>query len=301
MKVYSNVTIAAKGTPGLFWGALGVLIFSFSLPATRVAVTELDPWIVGLGRAVAAALLAGLVLLARGEALLPPRRSRRRVAMVGFGVVIGFPLFSALALRQVGAAHAAVIVGLLPAATAVAAVVRAGERPSRSFWFAALLGLTAVLVFAATRGAAGFGSGDGLVLLAVASAALGYAEGGALAREYGGVRVICWALILSFPILAPVVIVQAVTHGLSAGWEAWMGFAYVSLFSMFLGFFAWYRGLSQGGVARISQVQLSQPLLTLLWSVLLLGEHVDLWTLAVAAVVILSVAVSQRARVERRA
>ncbi len=290
-----------RETLGLCSGALGVLAFSFSLPATRAAVTDLDPWVVGLGRAVAAALLAVAVLVARRDRLLPPRRIWGRLAIVGFGVVVGFPLFTALALRELGAAHAAVIVGVLPAATAVAAVARAGERPSGGFWIAALCGLVAALAFAVTEGAAGLSSADGFVLLAVASAALGYAEGGALAREYGGWRVICWALIISAPVLAPVVAVQAATGDVSAGPAAWLSFGYVTVFSMFLGFFAWYRGLALGGVARVGQVQLVQPLLTLAWSAVLLGEQIGGWTIVTALAVLACVAATQRARIHRAA
>ncbi len=299
MKSDNNVIVLAPETRGVLYGALGVLAFSFTLPATRVAVADLDPWLVGLGRAMVAAALAAVVLLARRERLLPPRGIWGRIAVVGFGVVVGFPLFTALALGELGAAHAAVVVGVLPAATAVAALLRAGERPSRGFWLAALGGLAAALAFAIAQGAAGLSLADGLVLLAVVSAALGYAEGGALAREYGGWRVICWALIISAPVLAPVVAVRAATHGLSAGAPAWWGFGYVSVISMFLGFFAWYRGLALGGVARVGQVQLAQPLLTLAWSAALLGERIGGWTIVTALAILICVAGSQRARIRR--
>jgi drug/metabolite transporter (DMT)-like permease len=283
---------------GLVYGALGVLVFS-SLPATRIAVADLDPWVVGLGRAVVAAVLAVAVLVARGERPLPPRRIWGRLGIVAFGVIVGFPLFTALALRELGAAHSAVIVGVLPAATAVAAVARAGERPMGGFWLATLVGFAAALAFAITQGAAGLGLADGFVLLAVACAALGYAEGGTLARDYGGWRVICWALIIAAPVLAPVVAVQAVVHGLSAAPVAWLGFGYVTVFSMFLGFFPWYHGLALGGVARVGQVQLIQPLLTLVWSAALLGERIGTWTIVAALIVLACVAATQRSRIQR--
>ena len=277
----------------LLWGGLGVLGFSFTLPATRVAVQELDPTVVGLGRALVAAALAGLVLaVVRGP--LPTRAQWPRLAIVAAGVVFGFPLLTSLALTHLESGHSAVIVGLLPAATAIAAVARAGERPSRAFWIAALVGLAAVLVFAAVQGAGRPRPADLLVLGAVVAGAVGYAEGGALARELGGWRVISWALVLSVPVLVPVVLASAATTGLDAGPAAWAGFAYVALFSMFLAFFAWYRGLAEGGVARIGQLQLAQPVLTLAWSALLLGEQIGLATLLAAAAVLLSVAATQR-------
>jgi drug/metabolite transporter (DMT)-like permease len=277
------------------WGAVGVLVFSFSLPATRLAVKDLDPTVVGLGRAVVAAVLAGLVLLA-WRAPLPARRDLPRFAIVGSGVVIGFPLFTSLALRDVPSAHATIAVGLAPAATAVAAVARAGERPPAAFWAAAGVGLTAVMAFAVTQGVHGVGAADLYVLIGIACVAVGYAEGGALAREYGGPQVICWALLLMAPLLIPVVAVRTAQTGLQAGADAWLGFAYVAVFSMFLGFFAWYRGLAMGGVARVGQVQLAQPVLTLVWAALILGESVSTATAIAAVVVLVSVVGTQRTR-----
>ncbi len=303
MRSQSNVTAQSPVTQGLLYGSLGVLAFSFTFPATRVAVGELDATFVGLGRALVAALLAALLFAYKRERP-PERRYWGRIGLVAVGVVVGFPLFSALALRELSSAHGAVIVGLLPAATAVMAVLRAGERPSGRFWLACGFGLVAVLAFSASQGAGLLPrAADALVLVAVLLGAVGYAEGGALARELGGWRVICWALIFSAPVLLPVVVFVllrvGVAAGLSGGIGAWLGFAYVSVVSMFLGFFAWYRGLSEGGVARVGQLQLAQPLLTLLWSALLLGEKVSLPTVLAAVLVLLSVAVSQRTRVGR--
>jgi drug/metabolite transporter (DMT)-like permease len=275
-------------------GSLGVLGFSFSLPATRVAVRDLDPTFVGLGRAlVAAVLAAGLLALTRTRP--PARGDLPRFALVGIGVVIGFPICTSLALEHLSSAHASVIVGMLPAATAALAVVRAHERPSRGFWLAAVAGLAAVLAFAATQGAGGIEPADLLVLAAVAFAALGYVEGATLSRTYGGWQVICWALVLTAPVLLiPVGI--AASHGVHAGTAEWLGFAYVALGSMFLAFFPWYRGLALGGVARIGQLQLAQPVLTLAWSALLLGERISAAMILAAAAVLACVLATQRAR-----
>jgi drug/metabolite transporter (DMT)-like permease len=271
-----------------------VLAFSFSLPATRLAVADLDPTFVGLGRALVAAALAAILLAVRREKL-PERRDLPRFAIVGLGVVIGFPVFTSLALEHTSSAHASVVVGLLPAATAVWAVARAGERPSRAFWLAAAAGLVAVLAFAATQGVHGIASADLFVLAAVALAGLGYAEGGALSRRYGGWQVICWALILTAPFLAlPVTL--AASHGLHADATAWLGFAYVSVISMFLGFFAWYHALALGGVAKIGQVQLAQPVLTLVWAALILGERVTAAMVVAALAVLACVLATQRTR-----
>ncbi len=287
---------AAPPWTATLWGAIGILGFSFTLPATRVAVGQIDGTIVGLGRALVAAALAAAVLIATRQAV-PPRRLWGRLAVVSAGVVLGFPLFSALALTRVPASHGAVVVGLLPAATAIMAVLRAGERPSRLFWASSLLGLAAVMAFATAMGAGRPQLADGYFLLAVGLGGLGYAEGGALARELGAWQVICWALVGAAPFLAPVVLLRAVEHGLAAGPAAWAGFAYVSVVSQFLGFFAWYRGLAAGGVARVAQLQLAQPVLTIGWSALLLGERITLATAAAAGAVLASVALTQRARV----
>ncbi len=192
------------------------------------------------------------------------------------------------------------MIAILPAATAVAAVLRAGERPTRRFWLASAAGLVAVLAFVATTGGelttAGPQAADLYLLAAVALCAVGYAEGGALSRTLGGAPTICWALVLSAPVTATVAGVAAATTGLHAGPTAWLGFAYVSVVSMFLGFFAWYAGLARGGVARVGQIQLAQPVLTLGWSALLLGESVSALTVATALAVLASVAATQRAR-----
>jgi drug/metabolite transporter (DMT)-like permease len=295
MKLVSNATAAGPVTQGAFlWGFLGVLAFSLSLPMTRLAVEDLDATFIGLGRALVAAVLAGALLAVRRERI-PARRDLPRFALVSLGVVIGFPLLSTLALRHLTSAHSSVLVGLLPAATAAWAVARAGERPARRFWAAAVAGLVAVLAFAATQGVNGIAWADLLVLGAVLMAGLGYAEGGALARTYGAWQVICWALVFTAPFLV-VPVWFAADADVSGGVSAWLGFAYVSAISMFLGFFAWYRGLALGGVARIGQIQLAQPVLTLLWSVLLLGEHVTLAMLLAALAVLACVVATQRAR-----
>ena len=213
-----------RAAEGFLLGALGVLGFSFTLPATRLAVAQLDPTVVGLGRAVVAAVLALAVLGIRRERF-PARRLWLRIAMAGMGVVVGFPLFSAFALTHLTSAHSAVIVGLLPAATAVMAVARAGERPALRFWVACACGLASVLVFAAAEGAGAIQGADVFVLVAVLLGGFGYAESGALSREIGGRQAICWALVASLPVTVPAAVVAALRSGLAAGRDAWLGFA----------------------------------------------------------------------------
>jgi drug/metabolite transporter (DMT)-like permease len=237
------------------------------------------------------------VLLAATGARRPTAAQWRSLALVALGVVVGFPLLTSLALHRLPASHGAVVVGVLPAATAVAAVLRAGERPTPRFWAAGGAGLAAVLVFAFSRGGGGLGTADAEVLLAVALCALGYAEGGRLSRELGGARTICWALVLSLPLTIAVAGIALIADGAHAGATAWLGFAYLSVISMFLGFFAWYAGLARGGVAKIGQVQLAQPVLGLVWAALLLGEPVGAGTIAAAVAVLACVVVTQRTRV----
>ena len=265
------VPTRSAATAGLLYGSLGVLLFSFSFPATKAAVGGFDPWFVAFGRAAVAGVLS-LGYLWHVRAPRPTRQQVKGLGIVVGGVVIGFPLLSSLALQVETSAHGAVVIGLLPAATAVAAVLRAHERPSLAFWLAAAAGLVAVLIFLGAQGVSSIGRGDVLLLVAVAVCGLGYAEGGALSRDLGGAVTICWALVLALPITVVVGTIAAAHTGLHAPASAWLGFGYVAVFSMFLGFFAWYAGLARGGVARIGQVQLAQPVLTLGWSALLLGE-----------------------------
>ena len=282
--------------PGVVWGALGVLSFSGSLPATRVAVRSLDPVIVGLGRAVVAGGLAIVVLRVRRVAR-PTAGQWRRLGVVALGVVFGFPLLTAFALQRVPAAHGSVVIGMLPAATAVLAVRRTGQRPGAMFWAAALIGSLIVVAFALRHGTSGLERADVLLLGAVALAAFAYAEGGLLAQEMPGSEVICWALVLAFPFTIALTGVVAVRSGLHAPATGWLGFAYLSGISMFLGFFAWYRGLAEGGVARISQMQLVQPALSLVWARLFLGERLEPIAIVTVLAVIACVAVAQRARI----
>ncbi len=301
MKVQSSVTepnpVTADRATGLALGALGVVAFSFSLPATRVAVQELDPWFVAFGRAVVAAILAVVYLRATG-APRPDRSQWRRLSIVALGVVVGFPLFTSLALTTQTSAHGAVVITVLPAMTAVFAVLRAGERPPVLFWVASLGGLAAVLAFLFTSGAVhgALTAADVFLLIAVVLCGLGYAEGGALARELGGARTICWALLLALPVSVPITLAAGIVHPPQVTATAWSAFGYVSVVSMFLGFFAWYGGLARGGVARVGQIQLAQPILTLLWSALLLGETVTPASIAAAVVVLACVVLTQRTR-----
>lgn len=285
-------------TLGLFYGFVGVFSFSLTLPATRAAVADLDPIFVGLGRGVLAAVLAAIVLTVTRQPR-PSRPQLQGLAVVAMGVVLGFPLLSAWAMQRLPAAHGAVVLGLLPLTTAIAGVLRAGDRPSLPFWVASAIGSATVVSFGIWSGAGSLHSADLALLAAVVAAAFGYAEGGRLAQNLGGWQVICWALVLAAPFEAiPMALTTDWSH-LTASPTAWLGFAYVTLVSQFFGFFAWYHGLSIGGVARVGQVQLLQPFLTILASALLLGEPITPITVGAACLVIMSVAVGRRSTVRR--
>jgi drug/metabolite transporter (DMT)-like permease len=276
---------------------LGVLAFSGSFPATAYAMEGFDPWLAAIGRAAVAGVLALVCLKATGRPLLPPRHLWPSFALISLGVVFGFPVFSGLALALGSStAHAAVVIALLPAATAACAVLRAGERPRPLFWAACAAGAIAITAFTLTQHQGRTAWPDLLLLGALLSAAIGYTEGGRLARRTPGWQVISHALVLSLPLTAPIAVILALTTPVTITPHAVAGFAYVSLISMFLGFFPWYAGLAMGGIARAGQTQLTQPLLTLIWAWFLLGERFGPLTVVAAVAVLVCVAITQRAR-----
>lgn len=281
---------------GLLLGLIAVVLFSLTLPFTRLAVAELDATFVALGRALVAASLAGIWLWQQ-RAPLPRREQWLPLALVSLGCVLGFPWLTSIAMRSLPASHGAVLVGILPLATAVFAVLRGKERPSPGFWLMALIGTALVVVFALRQGGGSFHLADVLMFAAVLLGALGYAEGGRLAQSMPGQHVISWALLLALPFVLPVVLWSAWPQRAlmaQASAAAWLGFAYISVFSMFIGFFFWYRGMALGGVARVGQTQLLQPFLTLLGAAVLLGEPLTGASLLFAGAVIAVVAAGRK-------
>ena len=281
---------------GLALGTLGVVIFGGTLPATRLAVAALHPVFVTAGRAAVAGVLASVVLVALRRPV--PDRDRWPPLLAGtLFLVCGFPLLSSLALRTAEASHGGVVLAILPLATAAAATLVAGERPSPRFWAFALAGTGLVLAFVVTQSRGSWVAADGLFLLAAASAALGYALSGTLSRSMPGWEVICWQLVVALPVTAAVALAWRPPAGARVPLSAWAGLGYVSLFSMFLGFFAWNAGLALGGVARVGQVQLLQVFVTLGLSALVLGERIAPSTVAFAGLVVMVVAWGRRAQV----
>ncbi len=251
-----------------------MLIFSGSLPATRVAVMDFDPVFLTAARAAIAGAL-GLALLLLHREQRPARADLVSLLLVALGVVVGFPLLTALALRHVTAAHSTVFIGLLPLATAIFGVLRGGERPRPVFWIFSCLGSALVVGFALTQDIAVAPAGDLLMLAAIVVCGLGYAEGATLSRKLGGWQVISWALVLALPVTAALALYTRPASFAGIATSAWLGLAYVSLFSMLIGFVFWYRGLAQGGIAAVGQLQLLQPFFALMLAATLLHEPVS--------------------------
>lgn len=270
-------------------GFTGVVLFSGSLPATRVAVLEFNPVFLTVSRASIAGILALIALLLFKEKR-PNQEQIFSLAIVALGVVVGFPLLSALALQYITSAHSIVFVGILPMATAVFGIIRGGERPRPIFWVFSIIGSLLVIGYAVAQGLTASPVGDILMLGAVILCGLGYAEGAKLTKTLGGWQVISWSLVISLPVMLPLafIFMPASFWDISTG--AWVGLAYVSLFSMFIAFIFWYKGLAQGGTATVGQLQLLQPFFGLALASILLHEKVSVGILAVTAGVILCVA-----------
>ena len=292
--------VLSRTPSGLWWGLLGVAAFSFTVPFTKIAVAGLSPLFIGSGRAVLAGVLAASALaLARQK--LPRGMQWAWLAVVAAGIVIGFPLLTSFALTTTAASHGAVVIALLPAATATAAVLRGRERPPLAFWLITGMGALAAIAFASMQ-SGGFGqlhSADLLLLGAVVAAAIGYAEGGLLARELGSWQTVSWALVLASPLMVLLMMLSLAQQPASATPVQWAAFAYLGVVSMFLGFFAWYRGLAVGPMAQVSQVQLIQPVLSICWAGLLLGEALTWTTIIGGVAVILCAGAAVRSRLRQ--
>lgn len=286
----------------LVWGLAAIAMFAATLPMTKLAVgtlemPQLSPWFVTFGRAAVAGLLSVLYLAwqwQRGALKTPQGTEWLTLAITSFGVIVGFPLFLALALRAVPSTHAAVVTALLPLSTAVIGALWYRQRPSLGFWVCAVLGSALVLVFMVIR-AGGFylGSANVLLLIAMTTGALGYIGGARLTPRLGAEQTICWALVVGLPVTLAVSAVFRPESPTQIAASAWTGFAYVALFSMWIGFFAWYRALAFDAV-RVSQIQLIQPFLSLLLAAPLVGETLEAMTLVFAMAVILTVYVGKR-------
>ncbi|MBA2946360.1 DMT family transporter [Streptomyces himalayensis] len=293
----SGAARSARRT-GTLQAALGVTAFSLTFPATAWGLEGFGPWSLVTVRSVLAALIAGSCLLAL-RIPLPDRRHWAGLAVVAAGVVLGFPLLTTLALETSTTAHAAVVVGLLPLTTAVFSALRTGARPSRSFWVAAVAGAAAVLVFTVQQSGGALTSADLYLFGALLVCAAGYTEGGRLARSMPGWQVVGWALILCLPLAVPGALIALAYEPVHLTAHSVAGVLWVAAGSQFVGLVVWYRGMAAIGIPKASQLQLAQPLLTLVWSVFLLGETVTAAAPLTAVAVLVCIAVTQWAAVER--
>lgn len=270
-------------------GFIGVVLFSGGLPATKLAVMEMSPTFVTIVRAAVAGVLA-LTVLWLGKEKRPVKKDLIPLLLVSLGCVVGFPLLSALALQYLTSAHSIVFLGMLPLATAVFGVMRGGERPHPIFWLFSIVGSLLVIGYAVSQGISASPIGDILMLLAVILCGMGYAEGAKLSKTLGGWQVISWALVLALPVMIPLFFIYFPADIQNVSFQGWFGMAYISLFSMFIGFIFWYKGLAQGGIATVGQLQLLQPFFGLALAAWLLHEQVSVGMLGVTVGVILCVA-----------
>ena len=276
-------------------GFIGVLMFSLTLPFTRIAVAELSPYFVTFGRSSLGGICA-LLLFAFTKPKLPTKSQLIRLSVMALGVVYGFPLFVSLAMKTLPSAHGGIVLGVLPLATAVVGALRFNERPSLAFWITAVMGSLLVITYASLNGSGGLASEDWLLFVAIASASIGYSEGGKLSEEMSSVDVISWALVLTLPINI-FLTYQYIDFEISAvSTSAIISFVYVGLISMYIAFFFWYRGIALGGVARVGQVQLLQPFLTLVGAYFLLDEQITAMNIGFALCVLAVVVLGKRTR-----
>ncbi len=291
--------IERKEKFGLLLGLVGVICFSLTLPATRVAVEYFGTTVVGLGRTIVASILVILVLIIRKERL-PSARQFKSLVIVSLGAVLGFPLLTSWAMESLPVSHGAVELALLPLATAGFAILRAGEVPSLKFWISSFVGSLAVISYAAYLGFGQLQYADLALLGAVIILGLSYAEGGKLAQELGSWQVIAWGIIIAAPFFIVPVFLNVTGEMLHAPLKAWVSFIYLAVVSQFLAYVAWYSGLAMGGISRVSQIQYLQPFLMITFAALFLNESITLFTVLMAIVVVFSVIFGKNAAVVKK-
>ena len=282
-------------TKGMLLGFIGVLMFSLTLPFTRIAVAELSPYFVTFGRSTLGGICA-LILFAFTRPKLPTKIQLIRLSVMALGVVYGFPLFVSIAMKTLPSAHGGIVLGVLPLATAVVGAIRFKERPSLAFWITAVIGSLLVITYASLNGGGGLVVEDWLLFIAIASAAIGYSEGGKLSEEMSSVDVISWALVLTLPINVLLTYRYFDFEINSVSLPAVISFIYVGLISMYIGFFFWYKGIAIGGIARVGQVQLLQPFLTLIGAYFLLNEEITAMNIGFAFFVLAVVVLGKKTK-----
>ena len=279
-------------------GLIGVIIFALTLPASKLAVEVFHPAFVSFGRALIAGL-AGLIYIFINKAPIPELSVIKRISFIVFGIVVGFPFLMTLAMAKGSSSHGGIILGFMPLLTTIVGVIKFKERPSKGFWFASILGTSFVLIYALIQGSGSLSYMDFLLLSATIFSAIGYAEGAELSRQMSPKLVISWAVVLALPLNAIVTYYYFETDYLKVDAMYWQALLFLGLFSMYIGFFFWYEGLSMGGISRVSQVQLLQPFITLLCANLLLSEPLVPVNFIFAALVVSSVLLGKQMLVKR--
>ena len=287
-----------KESKGMLIGFIGILIFSLTLPVSKITLLSFNPYFIAFGRATLAGAVALAYLIYKNERA-PTKVDFVKFVVIALGVVFGFPIFTTVAMTHGSSSHGAVILGMMPLATTVIGVLRFKERPSLGFWLVSLFGASLVILYALLKSSGSFTYVDGLLVLGGISACIGYVEGGELSRRMNPRAVISWALVISLPLNILMTCITYEQEYINAGAVAWSSFIYLSLFPMFLGFFFWYEGLAIGGIARVSQVQLMQPFCTLVAASILLGDSLTLMNLVFAVLVVSTVMLGRRMLVKR--
>lgn len=281
---------------GMLLGFLAVMVFSLTLPVTRLIIPYFDPIFIGLGRSVVAAIVATIILLAFKQSF-PTKNQLKWLLLTAIGVIAGFPVLTAFAMQTVPASHGSVVIGLLPLLTAVIAVFISNERPTLGFWVAAIVGALLVVIYSLLQGGMELHIGDAYLIAASTLGAMGYAFGAKIAKEMGGWQVICWVNVIGFPFSVVGTALVMPDSFVEIPKTAWIGFLYLALASQLFGFFLWYKGLAIGGIARVSQTQLLQSFLSIIAAIVILGEKVELNTYLFALVVVVAIAVTRKMQI----
>ncbi|MDI2588545.1 DMT family transporter [Psychrobacillus sp. NEAU-3TGS] len=284
---------------GMVLGFIGIVCFSLTLPATSIAVPYFGEIIVGLGRTVIAAIIVGTIFIIKKQSL-PNKRQFMSLVIVAIGAVLAFPLLTTFAMKSLPVSHGAIEIALLPLATAGFAMWRGGERPSKRYWIASIMGAITVLMYAVYLGLGQLQKGDFALIAAVILLGLSYAEGGKLSKELGSWQVIAWAILIGAPFFIVPVAFSISVNMLQAPIEAWISLFYLGVVSQFLAYVAWYGGMSLGGIARVGQIQYLQPFLMIGFSVLFLGESINWLTIVLAFIVVICVIMGKNASVVKR-
>ena len=286
-------------TKGMLFGLFGVMAFGLTLPVTKIIVPYLDPIFIGLGRSAFATIIA-VALLLKFTNSIPNKKQIFQLAIIALGVVIGFPIFTTIAMQSVSASHGAIVVGILPLATAIVGAIISKEKPSLSFWLVSFIGTALVVGYTLLQGGGSFHKADFALFIAVISVSIGYAIGGRLSKELGGWQVISWALVISFPFIIIPTINYAPQNLFDLPLSTYLGFLYLTLMSQLFGFFLWYKGLAMGGIVRVSQIQLVQTFITIIASVVLLNEVIDIQVIIFAILVVSSVWIGKKMPIKQK-